>query len=62
MIVTSIRDIIKEELIDEFMREELVDSLKFAEENRDLALAGALHTVIAYYSVPGTYREGSYDE
>lgn len=62
MKVTSFRDIIKEEVVDEFVREELVDSLKYAEENRDQALTNALHTVIAYYSVPGTYREGSYDE
>ena len=27
----------------------------------DSALEGALHTVIAWYSVPGEYLEGAYD-
>lgn len=58
---TSLREIVKDEHTDEFVREDLVQSLQFAQENRDHALTNALHTVIAYYSVPGTYREGSYD-
>lgn len=61
MIFTSLREIVKDEYTDEFVREDLLESLKFAKENGDMALTNALHTVIAYYSVPGTYREGSYD-
>ena len=55
------RDVLKDDAMDELVREDLLESLQFAKENRDQALVNALHTVIAYYSVPGTYREGSYD-
>ena len=53
-------DFIKDEMLDQLMVEELKYALEDIEKDR--ALTGALHTVIAYYSVPGTYMEGAYDD
>ena len=48
--------------IESVVREDLVDCLGLAEQDEDdPALIRALHVVIAYYSVPGTYMEGAYD-
>lgn len=57
------RDIFKEEAIDKIMTEELDLAIELAreEKEKDKALLGSLHTVRAYFSVPGTYLEGSYD-
>ena len=38
----------------------LIDDLECCHAD-DEALERALHVVIAYYSVPGTYMEGAYD-
>ena len=54
-------DIFKEEVLDKIMTEELDVAIELAIMERDEALLGALHTVRAYYSVPGAYLEGSYD-
>ena len=48
----------------EFVDELIADELKWQLENSDCmddSLISAMHTVIAYYSVPGTYMEGAYD-
>ena len=58
---TMYRDIFKEEAIDKIMIEELDLAIELAVAEKDEALLGSLHTVRAYYSVPGTYLEGSYD-
>ena len=50
-------DFIKDEVLDQLM----VGELKVHLEGQDEVLTSALHRVIAYYSVPGTYMEGSYD-
>jgi len=50
-------DFIKDEVLDQLMVGELSQHF----EGQDEALIRALHTVIAYYSVPGTYMEGAYD-
>ena len=55
------RDIFKEEVLDKIMIEELDIAVELAILEKDEALLAALHTVRAYYSVPGTYLEGSYD-
>ena len=54
-------DIFKEEVLDKIMTEELDIAIELAIMERDEALLGALHTVRAYYSVPGTYLEGKHD-
>ena len=51
-------DIIKEKFIDELVLWELNNMLESAE---DPVVIRALHVVIAYCSVPGTYMEGAYD-
>ena len=53
--------IFKEEVLDKIMTEELDVAIELAIMERDEALLAALHTVRAYYSVPGAYLEGSYD-
>ena len=58
---TMYRDIFKEEAIDKIMIEELDLAIELAVAEKDDALLGSLHTVRAYYSVPGAYLEGSYD-
>lgn len=53
-------EIFKDELVDELIAGEL----KWQLENDamiDPPLQNALHMVIAYFSVPGTYMEGAYD-
>ena len=55
------KDIFKDEAIDEIMTEELDIAIELAIMEKDEALLAALHTVRAYYSVPGAYLEGSYD-
>jgi hypothetical protein len=51
-------DIIKEEFIDELVLWELTNMVK---STKDPVVEKALHVVIAYCSVPGTYMEGAYD-
>jgi len=56
--------ILSEILRDEFVDELIADELKWQLENNneiDQPLENALHMVIAYFSVPGTYMEGAYD-
>ena len=55
------KNIFKDEAIDEIMTKELDIAIELAILEKDEALLGALHTVRAYYSIPGTYLEGSYD-
>ena len=54
-------DIFKEEVLDRIMTEELDIAIELAILERDEALLAALHTVRAYYSVPGAYLEGMHD-
>jgi hypothetical protein len=49
---------LKDEAIESLIVEELKSQI---ETTDDPALISAMHTVIAYYSVPGTYFEGAYD-
>ena len=52
------------ELLHAAMRHELIADeamLTEAGVEQDEALIRALNVVIAYYSIPGTWREGSYD-
>ena len=56
--------VLSEILKDEFVDQLITDELKWQLENSDCmddSLISAMHTVIAYYSVPGTYMEGAYD-
>ena len=55
--------ILSEILKDEFVDQLITEELKWQLENGDMdnSLMSAMHTVIAYYSVPGTYMEGAYD-
>ena len=55
--------VLSEILKDEFVDELITDELKWQLNNSDMdaSLENAMHTVIAYYSVPGTYMEGAYD-
>ena len=55
------RDIFKEEALDAAIVEELDHAIELAILEKDEALLGSLRTVRAYFSVPGTYLEGSYD-
>lgn len=56
--------VLSEILKDEFVDQLITEELKWQLENSDMdnSLMSAMHTVIAYYSVPGTYMEGAYDE
>ncbi len=47
------------ELIRDTLKEDL--ALEQDTEVPDNALCTALNVVIAYYSIPGTWKEGSYD-
>jgi hypothetical protein len=60
---TMYSDIFKIEAIDKIMIEELdlAIAIELAVAEKDDALLGSLHTVRAYFSVPGAYLEGSYD-
>ncbi len=51
---------ITEKSRDRLVRECLKDTLQYCHAD-DAALERALHVVIAYYSVPGSYMEGAYD-
>ena len=56
--------VLSEILKDEFVDELIADELKWQLENSDQIdqpLQNAMHMVIAYFSVPGTYMEGAYD-
>ena len=56
--------VLSEILKDEFVDQLIAEELKWQLENSDCmddSLISAMHTVIAYYSVPGTYMEGAYD-
>jgi hypothetical protein len=50
-----------QESVDTLILTELVQILHDTQVKEDLALIKSLNVVIAYYSVPGTYKEGSYD-
>jgi len=56
--IMELRDVFKDEFIEgivvDFLKEDL-------DMNEDTNLVNALHTVIAYYSVPGEYEDGKYD-
>ena len=54
-----LRDVIKEEVIEELIVNELLDSLDCCVDSPHLL--HAMNTVIAYYSVPGEYENGKYD-
>ena len=41
--------------------QELKSDLRYLKETDDPSLYRAMNVVIAYYSVPGTWKEGSYD-
>jgi len=53
-----ISDLLKDEILEQLILEELKCQVDIID---DPALINAMHTVIAYYSIPGTYMEGSYD-
>ena len=59
------RDIFKDECADDIVVQDLKSQVLMLSEDpealQDRALISALHTVIAYYSVAGTYMEGAYD-
>lgn len=58
------RDMFKDEVLDDIILQDLLEQsamLKQDGTEQDAALASALHVVIAFYSVPGTYMEGAYD-
>ena len=65
--MVKIREIFRDEIIDEFMRDELDELLEYCLDDKapkdwqDDALIRSIHVVRAYYSVPGTYMEGAYD-
>jgi len=65
--VIKIREVFRDEVIDEFMRQELDDLIEYCLDDKapkdwhDDALIRSIHVVRAYYSVPGTYMEGAYD-
>lgn len=56
----KISDYIKDDIVDTL----IIEELKWHLEDNDIVdppLQNAIHTVIAYFSVPGTYMEGAYD-
>jgi hypothetical protein len=58
------RDMFKDEVLDDIILQDLLEQSAMLEQDgteQDAALARALHVVIAFYSVPGTYMEGAYD-
>lgn len=59
------RDMFKDGCADDIVVQDLKSQVLMLSEDpeqlQDRALISALHTVIAYYSVPGTYMEGAYD-
>jgi len=59
-----LREMIKGEALDQFVIEHLKEDLDINEDTRypDTNLVNALHRVIAYYSVPGEYEDGKYDD
>jgi len=59
--LVNIGEILDEDFAEKFIRHQLMSALEDAQTDQDQALANALHVVIAYYSVPGQYMEGSYD-
>jgi len=54
-------EILKDEFVDQLIAEELKWQLENS-DGMDDSLISAMHTVISYYSVPGTYMEGAYDQ
>ena len=54
----KLSELLRDDVIDEMILELLKEDLEVTE---DPILTNALHIVIAYYSVPGTYMEGDYD-
>lgn len=59
--LVNIEEILDEDFAEKFIRHQLMSALEDAQTDQDQALVNALHVVIAYYSVPGQYMEGSYD-
>lgn len=60
----NLSSILKDEVFDELFLNELKLQLEWVlndNSEEDRALVNALHTVIAYNSVYGTYMEGAYD-
>ena len=60
----NLSSILKDEVFDELFLNELKLQLEWVlndNSEEDRALVNALHTVIAYNSVCGTYMEGAYD-
>ena len=63
-----LREMIKDEALDQFFRDELIEQLVDFESTmdkdsiRDTTLVEAFKQVIAYNSVAGTYEEGKYDK
>jgi hypothetical protein len=65
--MVNLREIFRDEVIEEFMRQELDGVLEYCLDDKapkdwqDDALIRSIHVVRAHYSVPGTYMEGAYD-
>jgi len=58
------RDMFKDDALDDIILQDLLEQLAMLEQDgseQDATLVRALHVVIAFYSVPGTYMEGAYD-
>ena len=60
-IMVVLSEILKDEFVDELITNELKWQLENTDFSDDLELCNALHRVIAYFSVPGTYEVGKYD-
>ena len=58
MIELNLRDFIIPERVEELVRNELLDSLEMIDDEH---LKHAFQTIIAYYSVPGSYEFGKFD-
>jgi hypothetical protein len=54
----KLREALTDEAVDQLIVEECLNSL---EDVDNPLLINALHTVIAYHSVPGSYEDGKYD-
>jgi|TARA_R110000803_G_scaffold46198_7_gene97007 hypothetical protein len=56
----NLREMFKDEVLEQLVLEHLKEDLECVIPE-DRPLVNALHVVIAYYSVPGTYMEGAFD-
>ena len=54
----GLREGLTDEAVDQLIVSELLNTLEDVDSPH---LINALHSVIAYYSVPGTYPHGKYD-